>query len=156
KDAFYIEQTALTPAPDNTIFENMRITHSAGAGPATGSGILFDLNNVTSTGVIAGCLVRNVSIDSFVSGINMINNPGLGTLRGRLSSLTLQQCAFHDNSSDGVYLQEFSNLKIIGCEFVSNGRFGLFLHPYVTLTGGTSGAAVGTAFVQSCVMKSNV
>lgn len=160
EDVFMLKDTSSggggsAATPDNTIFENLHISGTFRTGGATGAAIKFETNNTVGDGVFDRCVVRNVAITKMLRGISSSTATRGQAARSRVSSLLLSNVRCSLCSKDGVYLEEFSNLRVTDCEFNSNSDNGLKLLPFFAVTLGSRGGEVGTAFIKGSEFSDN-
>ncbi len=126
---------------NGTSFENLHLTRHPeledGSKPtlaATANGIAIDTIGQVEAFIyrtsITNCRVENqhTGLRSFRRGAKRAARP---------TYLTIQQCEFSDNQSDGVMLQDWGSIVVVASFFQANGRDGIRAFAYRPLWGGT-------------------
>lgn len=153
--AFQIAGTTfgvLNVAASGIVIENLRI-YATGSAIGLTNGIAIDTTVPYSIMYThANDVFRNLHIYGFANGIT--SSFSSSSTRSIIKNLTVQNCVIRNNGASGLYIEDFDDLKVIGCDFTTNG-IGLRLRPYGQAGTSTFQYSTGGAYIQACSFKYN-
>ncbi|MCW5753771.1 MAG: right-handed parallel beta-helix repeat-containing protein [Phycisphaeraceae bacterium] len=127
---------------NGTTFENLHLTRDpepAASDEAvtlavTANGIVFDVVNQVEA-FIYRTIISNCRIENHFNGVRSFRRSAKRAARA--THLTIQACEISSNQADGMFLQDFGSVVVLGSFFQNNGRDGIRAFSYRPYWGGT-------------------